>query len=347
MTDMSRFKVANAFKHLDPNKGLAGGVTAGFSSIRYKGKILALQHGGKLYPFKRDDDGSPLTYLDLIILGTNDVVSKVYYGEWNEDNASGPICASLKGDVPDPGVSIPQSKTCAICPHNEWITKPNGRRGKECQDHKRMAVLLMPSMTKKMLGTPLMEPVYLKIPPGSLRSLLKFSNELQHEGIPSAAVVTRVSFSQDQTFEFNFEVIQALTDKEAPRVLPMMDDAQTLAIINGGSVSGMRELPAPEKKAPERVETGLMEAFDEVDAPNSKPTPRQAAPQQTTPRGRGRPPKAAQAAAQIIDNEPAPQPPPQAADTAEPAGEPWEESDTDLDNAMLKLMGDKLNNMLK
>src|SRR4249920_3570205 len=224
MTDISKFKVADAFRHLDPNQGLADGISAGFSSIRYKGKTWMLSHGGKTYPFKRDDDGSPLTYVDMIILGISPGLSKVYFGEWNEDNASGPICASLKGDVPDPGVSIPQAKSCGICSHNEWITKPGGGRGKECQDHKRMAVLLMPSMTKKMLGSPLMEPVHLKIPPGSLKSLKKFSDELQHGGIPFASVVTRVAFSQERLFEMTFDIIQALTNAEAPLVLPMMKD---------------------------------------------------------------------------------------------------------------------------
>jgi hypothetical protein len=347
MNNLSQFKVAKSFKHLDPSKGIAGGITAGFSSIRYKGKVLALQHGGKLYPFQRDDDGSPLTYLDLVILGTNDHISKVYFGDWNEDNASGPICASVKGDVPDPGVSVPQAKACALCPNNEWTTKPGGGRGKACQDHKRMAVLLMPSMTKKMLGTPLLEPVYLKIPPGSLKSLLKFSNELQHEGIPSAAVVTRISFSQDKLFEFNFKVVQALTDAEAPRVLPMMEDSQTLAIL-GDSSPGMRELPAPEKKEPERIDTGLMEAFGELGG-NGAAAPAQSA--ESAKRSRGRPagipnkPKAAP----VIEHEAAPPP---AAAASEPAArvsdsEDGDESDTDLDDTVAKLMGDKVNKMMK
>lgn len=344
MNNLSQFKVAKAFKHLDPSKGIAGGITAGFSSIRYKGKVLALQHAGKLYPFQRDDDGSPLTYIDLIILGTNENVSKVYFGDWNEDNASGPICASLKGDVPDPGVSIPQAKACGICPNNEWITKPGGGRGKACQDHKRMAVLLMPAMTKKMLGTPLLEPVYLKIPPGSLKSLKKFSDELQHEGIPSAAVVTRISFSQDRLFEFSFKVIQALTDAEAPRVLPMMEDQQTMAIL-GDSSSGIRELPAPEK--PERVETGLMEAFGELGGNGADATGKPAPGKRGRPAGVPNKPKPAP----IIEHEAA-APPPDPVRAAPPAAgeaddENWEESDTDLDDTVVKLMGDKVNKMMK
>jgi hypothetical protein len=203
-----------------------------------------------------------------------------------------------------------------------------------------------------MLGAPLLEPVYLKIPPGSFKSLKKFSDELQHEGIPFASMVTRVSFSQDETFEFNFKVIQALTDKEAPRVLPLMDDPQTGAIIHGNGVSGMRELPAPAaRKPPERIETGLMEAFGEPAGNGADVTEK---PPQPVARGRGRPAGAPNKpkAAPIIEHEAAPPPSSRAPEpgaggtVAEEEGS-WDESDTDLDDTVAKLMGDKASKMMK
>ena len=351
MTDMSKFKIANAFKSLDPNEGLADGIAAGFSSIRYRGKLWSLSHGGKNYPFKRLDDGSPLTYIDVVILGISPGLSKAYFGDekWTEESASGPVCYSLKGDVPDPGVPIQQSKTCGICPNNEWITKPDGGRGKACQDHKRMAVLLLPTMTKKMLGAPLLEPVHLKIPPGSLKSLKKYSDELQSQGIHYAAVVTRVSFSSDRIFEMNFETVQALTDAEAPRVFELRKDPQTKAIM--GSISEVRQIAPP--PPPAKVETGLLDAFGQ-----DKPTNGAAAAEATetaapaaraTPKSRGRPRRAA-----VIENEPEPEPQPSIsaemkAVIAEAINSdpPWEESDTDLDASVAKLLGDKLNKMMK
>lgn len=340
MTDMSKFQVAKAFRHLDPNQGLADGIAAGFSSIRYRGKLWSLSHGGKNYPFKRLDDGSPLTYVDVIILGISPGLSKAYFGqgEWTEESSSAPICTSLKGDVPDPGTPIPQAKSCGICSHNEWTTKPGGGRGKECQDHKRMAVLLMPAMTKKMLSVPLLEPVHLKIPPGSLKSLKKYSDDLQHKGIPFSAVVTRVSFSSDRIFEMSFDIIQALTDAEAPLVLPMRDAPVTKAIM--GSMPEVRQVAPPEV---ERVDTGLLSAFtgdDDEPAPQPKPTV-------VKPRGR---PKAQPAAAPIIDNEPEAAPiDPKTMSPADmiEADPPWEDSDTDLDATVAKLMGDKMQKMLK
>ena len=41
--------------------------------------------GGNNYPFRRPDDNTPLSYIDVIIIGGNPFQSKVYFGEdeWN------------------------------------------------------------------------------------------------------------------------------------------------------------------------------------------------------------------------------------------------------------------------
>lgn len=347
-------KISKAFKHLDPSQGLAGGISSGFSSIRYRGKAWSLQHGGKQYPFRRDDDGTPLSYIDVIILGSSPNLSKVYFGnsgEWSEDSASGPICASLKGDVPDPGVPMKQAKSCGICPHNEWITKPGGGRGKECQDHKRIAVLLMPYMTKKMLPAPLIEPVFFKVPPGSLKALKSYSDELVAQGIPFAAVITRVSFSSDRLFQMNFSLVQALTDNEADTVLPLMDSPQTAQIV--GSMPEIREI-AQELPEP-RMDTGLLQAFGKGEPAEDRPV----AKTRGRPLGAKNKPKAV-----VIDSDAeddgegeseqkaAPAPKAKAdAPTPDPEeGEnalPWEESDDEIDVRLNKMMGDKMSKMLK
>jgi hypothetical protein len=336
MTDLSKFKVAKAFQHLDPNQGLAGGIAAGFSSIGYKGKFWTLKHGGTSYPFKRPDDGTPLSYIDCVVVGVSPNVSKTFFGEeaWTEDSTGGPICYATDGETPDPGVPDRQAQSCGICPRNEWITKPGGGRGKECQDHKRMAVLLMPAMTKKMLGAPLTEPVHLKIPPASLKSLKRYSDELQSEGIPFAAVVTRVSFTPGKQFEMAFETIEALGDKEADVVLPLMEHSQTRAIL--GTMPEVRQIAAPARGKPaEKVTSGLMEAFGAPSAPSNNG--------QAVPTRRGRP----RAAPQTIENDE----PQQTAKATEAAqhleSDTFEESDPDLDDTVNKLLGDKMNKMLK
>jgi hypothetical protein len=339
MTDTSKTnKVATAFRHLDPRKGLADGIAPSFPSIRYKGKFWNLMYGGTAYPFKRDDDGTPLSYIDGVIVGVNPHVSRSYFGGvWSEESASPPICYAVDGEVPDPGVPDRQSPSCGICPRNEWFTKADGGRAKECQEHKRMSLLLMPAMTKKMLGAPLMEPVHLKIPPGSFRSLKRYSDALQNENTPYAAVVTRVSFTPNKQFEMAFELVQYLSNKEAEVVLPLMDNLQTRTIL--GLVPDVRAAIAPPPVRQPKVDTGLLEAFGEPDNDakgNGQPAPS---------RARGRP----RVVPQTLENEPQQARP---ATKAVPVqdqleSDTFEESDADLDETVHKLMGDKMNKMLK
>jgi hypothetical protein len=360
MSDVILFKgqkVAQAFRHLDPTKNLGSGIVAGgFPVINYRGKQWSLRHQGQVYPFVRSDDGSPLTYLDVIIVGVSDYISKVFYppGEWDEDSAGAPVCASVKGDVPDLGVPEPQSRTCGACQHNAWATQPNGRRGKACQDHKRLAVLLMPAVTAKMLGSPLTEPAYLKVPPGSLVSLKQYGDQLAHQGFHPATVITRVSFAPDKLFQMKFDGKQALTDKEAPLVLPLIDDPRTLRIT--GETAEIHEVAAAPAPKEEPVETGLMEAFSQP-AQETVPPNNGSAP---VKRGRGRPAGTTKPKPVVIENTPAEDEPnlmemtapakaaPSKAKPVAPMQDtPWAEGDTELDREVSELLSQKVSNMLK
>jgi hypothetical protein len=334
VVDYSKFKIAKGFQHLDPKMWEASDLSSGFSSIRTRGKSWSLMTGGKQYPFKREDDNTPLSYIDVVILGVNKYTSKTFFGteQWTEESSGGPVCGSLKGDVPDPGVPIPQSKSCGICKHNEWGSKAGG--GKACQDHKRVAVLLMPSMTRKMLSAPLLEPVFLKIPPGSFKTWKAYTDDMIHQGIPLAAMITRLSFSPPpKTFEITFEPVQALTDKEVPVVLPLLESRETKGILGVAPV--MRQVAPPAPKPPERIETGLLDAFspapegEDEDEPEIIP-PKPAQKAAAKPRRA----KAVEAA-----------PPEEVAPPAE-NGEDYEESDTELDDSVRSVMGDKMNKML-
>lgn len=363
--DLSKITVAQAFRHLDPSQGLADeSISTGFSSMRYRGKQWTLQHAGNSYPLKREDDGTPLSYIDCIIVGISPGLSKSYFGpgDWSEESASAPICTSLRGDVPDNSSTEKQAKSCGICPHNEWITKPNGGRGKECQDHKRLAILLMPAMTRKILKAPLLEPVHLKVPPASLRTYKAYRDGLANQGIPYASVVTRVAFSSERIFQMTFEAVQGLTDAEAGTVLPLMEHQQTKAII--GAIPGATvidetpAIPPPSR----RVETGLLAAFKESEIKQEASNGEDRSnvqPITQAPKKRGRPPKPAvdrtaedvELPADTQEAAPAPQPTPAPIAAAVPEPEateaPWEESDTDLDDTVAKLIGDKMGKMLK
>jgi hypothetical protein len=329
MTMNGRFQVADAFRHLDPRQPLASGLTAGFSRIGMKGKVWKIVHQGESYYFIQDD-GHPLPYLDIVIVGANQNTSKLYYppGTYQEDSANAPTCASTNGDAPDPGVAIPQSKTCHDCPHNQWL--PN-RGGKECQDHRRLAVVVLPYMkTRPRLESPINTPVFFKVPPASLKSFKAYGDMLNNEKVHFASVITRVTFDPTKQFQLNFDVKQTLTNAEAPAILPLLDAPQTRSLI--GTIAEIKQVEAKPPDLPaEPQDTGLLGVFGGPQNPqNVASVPAK--------RGPGRP--SAKKAA----------PPAEAAEQAAAPAEggeaaPWEDSgeDADLD----KLMGDVLGKMTK
>src|SRR5262249_35379530 len=215
--------VAQAFaQYVDFDHGLDEGISGGigFNSLMYGRKNWGIKYQKELYSILQEDGKTPAATVDVIIVGVAPFISKIYYPPWTGGPAGQPklpICKSLKGDVPDQDASKKQATSCQICPHNEWVNKR-----KECQDHKRLAVLLMPKMTARVLGAPLTEPVYLKIPPGSFKALKQYSDSLKHAGHPYFGVVTQLGFAPDQQFQLTFTAIQTLEDSEAPLVLPLL-----------------------------------------------------------------------------------------------------------------------------
>jgi hypothetical protein len=270
------FKVPKAFAHLDPNESsLGGGIVGGFSSIGYRAKVLTLRHRGETYHFTREDDNTPSHHIDVIIVGVNPNVSKTYYAEWTEDSSGAPLCTSVNGTLrgPDPGVPAPQARSCTVCPRDEWKTLSNGKRGKECQDNKRLAVILMPKVSTRLLGAPLKEPVFLKVPPGSLTNLRTYHESLQHQGLHHATVITRVSFDQDQLFRLKFELAQVLTDAEAPFILSKLENADPLTKRIIGTAPEIREIDAPAAPMRQVDTAGLKETFSDADEEDEEEHP--------------------------------------------------------------------------
>jgi hypothetical protein len=326
MVDNTKIQVADAFKHLDPNQKLAENISAGFSRVVFKGKTWALMHQGTKHLFVRKDDGTPLPYLDVIFIGVNPQNSKMYYeGTYVEDSQEAPDCTSVDGSVPDPGCPSPQAQSCAICPHNQWL--PN-RQGKECQDHRRVAILLLPTMaTMPPLEAPLLEGVFFKVPPASLKTFKSYSDQLNHRGAHFASVITRISFDPNKQFQMNFTFLQPLTNAEAPLVLPMLEDPQVRELI--GTAPRVQMLAKPEPKRDDGpVDTGLLGAF--------------AAAGGAVKDGEIQPPKRQQRRPKLVEAVAEPQ----QHDSDGGEGDP-EESDPNLDDAVKNALGKKLSDMLK
>ena len=230
---------SQAFAGLRPeDESLAEGIGSSYGVINYKGKVWSLRYRGEKHMFVRPDDGTPSSYIDVVMLQSAKAKSKSYYKKFVDGSSEGerPICASIDGITPDDDVQKKQAETCALCPRNEWKMQDNGKMGRECQDYKRLAVLLMPIQTQAIFGkeNALMEPVFLRVPPASLNNLAKMGEQMDHLGHHYSTYVTRITFDPTKAHpEMVFHALQKLTDAEAPVVLPMRDDPQALRIIGG------------------------------------------------------------------------------------------------------------------
>jgi hypothetical protein len=329
-------KISEAFKVLRPTQSLGEGISSGFTSIGYRDQKWALKHDGSTKLFVQEN-GTLSPFLDVIIIAMNPNISKMYYaGNYVDGTNNAPICASLNGDKPDPGVQEPQHPICADCPHNEWGSGQG--KGKACKDHRKLAVLLLPYMTKGILDKPLREPIYLAINPNSLKALKAYGDSLVYRNVHFASVITRITWSAKKQWLMDFTVLQALTDKEAPVVLPLIDSPLTKSIV--GAKAGVyeeeeQELPAPqERKQP--VDSGLLDAFGKTEAKSSESNTDNTITQLPLKRGPGRPRKV-------------PIEPEQPAEEASggDATPPWDEADTELSDAVAKLTSQKINKMLE
>jgi len=230
-----------AFATLNPaDESLADGIGSSYGIIGYRGKVWTLRLRGETHTFTRADDGSPSAFLDCIVLRSAGYKSKSYYPAGSFDQDSGgtrPVCSALDGVTPDSDVLKPQASACAICPRNEWKQDANGKKRRECSDYKRLAVLLLPSETGRLLGSPLVEPVFLRIPAASLNDLAQLGEVMTKKGFHYSSYITRIGFLPEAAHpQMTFKALQKLTAAEAPVVLPLREDPQALRITGENEV---------------------------------------------------------------------------------------------------------------
>jgi hypothetical protein len=250
---------SQAFAHLDAAKdNLAEGIGSSYGVVGYKGKVWTLRYRGDRHTFVRSDDGTPANAIDAIILRQAHNKSKSYYEGGYDTNASEgrrPTCAALDGITPDVDVPQRQATHCAICPRNAWKTSPDGRKSRECTDYKRLAVLIMPKQTQDLLGAPLMEPVFLRVPPASLNALVDLGEAMAGKGYHYSSYITQISFDPAQPHpKFIFRATKPLTDKEAPVVLAMRETPMALRITGEDQVGVVRPVQIQAADQPKQIE---------------------------------------------------------------------------------------------
>lgn len=269
---------------LSPDDSLAGGIGTSYAIVGYKGKMWTLRYRGETHPFKQKvtrEDGTVVEtfadHIDIVVLWAAPGKSKSYFPNWEDGSGEPPLCASLDGVVPDVGVEQKQSEACAICPRNEWKTLPNGRKGRECTDYKRLAIACMPNATKLMFGEPLMEPIFLRVPPASLNSLALLEQKMGPKGMGYhyAEYLTRITFVPEQSYpQMQFYAVRPLTEAEKTPIKNLRNDPQCQRITGeAGTARSSRVIMGPTTQATDfhrRLST-------HCPAPN-QPSPAMAAP---------------------------------------------------------------------
>lgn len=221
--DISRF-VGNTGLVSD----LTSGAEAGFPVLSIKGRVFRVKYGGEERVLQHQ--GQPIFALDVVLVKANPNLSKLYYAKaYAEGDDAPPACSSANGIIPDAGVSLPQSPTCALCQHNVWGSKitPQGTKTKACADTRRVALIPERDLECKTWGAPLL----LRIPAASLQPLSEYARTILG-GKPYSAVVTRISFDLDVAYpKLTFMPIRWLNPTELPLVIHWAKEAIVSRII--------------------------------------------------------------------------------------------------------------------
>lgn len=245
---------------------LAGGIVSGFPIISYRGKVWRIRKSGEEVTYT-DADGDPIQSIELVFVKSNKTPSKTYYkGKWTEGDTSPPTCWSSDGIKPDANVPEKQNALCASCPRNAWGSRitEQGKKGRECSDVRRMAVVFADELRRKGTDAHLF---LLRVPPASLNPLKDYAEKvLGPAGVEYFALVTRVGFDAQASHpKLTFRVAteggspRFLSAEEYETVLQLRDSDEVHNILSEsaelsepgitggdeGTASAAEESPAP------------------------------------------------------------------------------------------------------
>ncbi|NBX50815.1 hypothetical protein EBT25_12955, partial [bacterium] len=102
------------------NDDLTAHASTGFPVMSIKGKNFTVVRDGERTVLTKEVDGEKISVpsIDVVLVKANKGTSKVFYAKGYQEGseATKPDCFSNTGDRPDPSVSTPQAKSCAVCP---------------------------------------------------------------------------------------------------------------------------------------------------------------------------------------------------------------------------------------
>lgn len=241
---LKNFDVASLNADLTAHSG------GGFPVLSTKQKQFAVvRDGNRTTLMNPKDPDSPATYVDVVIVKANPNKSKVFYLKaWDSDSeGQKPDCYSNDGIEPAADAQNKQAKKCATCPQNQWgskITDKGASKGKACSDSVRLAVAPAGQLN---------DPMMLKIPPASIRTLGEYGQMLAKRGVGYNMVVTKIGFDPEAQHAFTFKAVGLLDDAgfEQAQQMAQTDVVQNILGLNGSSAApAVTAAPAVQEEAP-------------------------------------------------------------------------------------------------
>lgn len=248
-----------ANKNFGVTTDLVQGMYTGGNRIGLKGSRFRLVVNGI------EEGVIPEPYLDVIILGAANAVSRVYYaGTYKAGENSAPDCYSADGIVPADDVKNKQADKCATCPQNVKGSKiVDGNKFKACSYFRRLAVMLAGDVEARRVfrldvkaqglfgeGTP------------NEKNLNDYIKMVSTRGIDAGALVTRISFDLDSSVpKLMFKAVRFITEEEMEAVTALVtsDEVNAVKTVSMATIDHSTEEPTS------------------GDAPEPAPTPQRAA----------------------------------------------------------------------
>lgn len=203
----------------------------GFPVISIKGKVFHIQRGDERTLVTKPGEDEPSGSLEVVILSVNPNKSKVYYSKgYEEGSVAKPSCYSNNGESPAADAEEPQSKKCAVCPHNQWGSRitDNGGKGKACGDSMRLCVAPAGQVN---------DPMLLRVPAATLKTLGAYGTQLSKRGVEPKYVITKIGFDYNVAFpSLTFKAVRFIEENELVDVeATIKDEAEVINQITGVS----------------------------------------------------------------------------------------------------------------
>lgn len=226
--------------------------------VSLRGRKFRLIEGG-------EEIRKPADELFVVILAVEPgagLMAKTYYSKgYVSGDSSPPDCSSANGITPDAWIGDPVAPKCNGCPMNVFGSAKSrtGGKAKACKDSKRLWVV----EPDKLNGT-----VYaMGVPVTSLKPMAEYGAMLKANGIPSAAVITKLSMKDTEFPELVFEFVGVL-EEEAMEVAMLRNEKKDWDLHQSGPMLEHQPGPATPLEAPGAKQ--LLENKKDDEAPSEK-----------------------------------------------------------------------------